>query len=188
MNERLALYIQLLYKTYSEGVAKFPKDVALRISYAFFLFEKMHNRQQALQELLQAELNKPSIDEEFIIFRYKKIIEDEIAESKNEANQGGMDVVSEMTFHNHLRQIQANIEKSTLLYMEFWSQLTEETPDLAKLNDIGSKINASIQTVEENWTKLLKVNPNNVNAIKLYGKFLLEIINDKEGGDALLEK
>jgi PAS domain S-box-containing protein len=188
MNERLALYIQLLYKTYSEGVAKFPKDVSLRISYAFFLFEKMHNRQQALQELFQAELNKPSIDEEFIIFRYKKIIEDEIAESKNEANQGGMDVVSEMTFHNQLRQIQANIEKSTLLYMEFWSQLTEETPDLAKLNDIGSKINASIQTVEENWAKLLKVNPNNVNAIKLYGKFLLEIINDKESGDSLLEK
>jgi len=188
MSERLALYIQLLSKTYSEGVAKFPKDVSLRISYAFFLFEKMHNKQQALQELLQAELHKPTLDEEFIIFRYKKIIEDEIAESKNEANQGGMDVVSEMTFLNHLRQIQANIEKSTLLYMEFWSQLTEETPDLAKLNDIGSKINSSIQTVEENWAKLCKVNPNNVNAIKLYGKFLLEIINDKETADELLKK
>jgi len=187
VNEKHALFIQLLYKTYTDAVMKFPKDVALRISYAFFLLEKMHSLQQALQELNAAETNGPSFDEEFIIFRYKKIIEDEIAESKNE-NQGGLDLVTESTFQNHLRQFQANIEKATLLYMEFWSQLTEETPDLAKLNDTGSKISAAVQTVEDNWVKLLKVNSNNANAMKLYGKFLLEIINDKEGGEDLLEK
>lgn len=161
--------------------------MALRISYAFFLLEKMNSKQQALQELLQAEQNKPSLDEEFIIYRYKKIIEDEIAESQNES-QGNLDVVTELTFQTHLRQIQANIEKATLLYMEFWAQLSEEAPDLAKLNDIGSKISAAVQTVEDNWVKLIKVNPNNPVAMKLYGKFLLEIINDKEGGDDLLEK
>ena len=147
----------------------------------------MNSKQQALQELLQAEQNKPSLDEEFIIYRYKKIIEDEIAESQNES-QGNLDVVTELTFQTHLRQIQANIEKATLLYMEFWAQLSEEAPDLAKLNDIGSKISAAVQTVEDNWVKLIKVNPNNPVAMKLYGKFLLEIINDKEGGDDLLEK
>ena len=147
----------------------------------------MHSRQQALQELTDAEAKKPPFDEQFIIYRYKKIVEDEIAESQTEG-QGGLDVVSEIAFQNHLRQLQANIEKSALLHMEFWSQLSEDNPDLSKLNDIGSKINSSVHNVEEHWNKLLKINQSNAKAMRLYGKFLIEIINDKEAGDELLEK
>jgi len=187
LNEKYALLIQLLYKMYSYGIKKFPNNTSLRIAYAFFLLEKMQSKQQALQELSQAEQNKPPFDEQFIIFRYKKIIEDEIAESQAEGH-GGLDVVSESAFQNHLRQLQANIEKSALLHMEFWSQLSEDNPDLAKLNDIGSKINSSVHNVEEHWNKLLKINANNAKAMRLYGKFLIEIINDKEAGDDLLEK
>jgi PAS domain S-box-containing protein len=187
LNEKYALLIQLLYKMYFYGIKKFPNNTSLRISYAFFLLEKMHSKQQALQELGQAEQNKPPFDEQFIIFRYKKIIEDEIAESQNEGT-GGLDVVSEIAFQNHLRQCQANIEKSALLHMEFWSQLSEDNPDLAKLNDIGSKINTSVAHVEEHWIKLQKINTNMPKAMRLYGKFLIEIINDKEGGEELLER
>lgn len=73
---------------YFYGIRKFPNNTALRISYSFFLIEKMKMKQQALQELNAAEMTKPSFDEEFIIFRYRKIIEDEIAESKNEEGEG----------------------------------------------------------------------------------------------------
>jgi len=187
LNEKYAILIQLLYKMYDQGIKKFPNANALRISYSFFLLEKMHSKQQALQELTQAEQNRPSVDEQFVIFRYKKLIEDEIAESQNEG-QGGLDVVSEVSFQNNLRNLQANIEKSALLHMEFWSQLSEDNPDLAKLSDIGSKINSSVQYVEDNWFKLLKVNANNAKSMRLYGKYLIEIINDKETGDSLLEK
>ena len=172
---------------YTQALKKFPNDTSLRIAYAFFLLEKMQSKQQALQELSQAEQNKPPFDEQFIIFRYKKLIEDEIAESQQDG-QGGLDVVSEVAFQNHLRQLQANIEKSALLHMEFWSQLSEDNPDLSKLNDSGSKINSSVHNVEEHWNKLLKINANNAKAMRLYGKYLIEIINDKESGDLLLEK
>jgi len=187
LNEKYALLIQMLYKMYFFGIKKFPNNTSLMISYAFFLLEKMHTKQQALQELTQAETNSPAFDEQFIIYRYKKIIEDEIAESQNEG-QGGMDVVSEVAFQTHLKQLQANIEKSSLLHMEFWSQLSEDNPDLAKLSDIGTKINFSVQYVEDNWSKLQKINASNTRAMRLYGKFLIEILNDKDGGDELLEK
>ena len=187
LNEKYALVIQLLYRMYSNAIKKYPSNTSLRIAYAFFLLEKMQSKQQALQELAQVEQYKPPFDEQFIIYRYKKIIEDEIAESQNEG-QGGLDVVSEIAFQNLLRQLQANIEKSALLHMEFWSQLSEDNPDLTKLNDIGSKINSSVHNVEEHWNKLLKININNTKAMRLYGKFLIEIINDREAGDDLLEK
>lgn len=187
LNEKYALLVQLLYKMFFHGIKKFPNDTSLRVSYAFFLLEKMRSKQQALQELNQAEQSKPPFDEQFIIYRYKKIIEDEIAETQNEG-AGGLDVISELAFQNHLRQCQANIEKSALQHMEFWSQLSEDNPDLAKLNDLGSKINASVAHVEEHWNKLLKINPNMPKAMRLYGKFLIEIINDREAGEDLLER
>ena len=54
---------------------------------------------------------------------------------------------------------------------------------MAKLNDIGSKINISVAQVDEHWNKLQKISANMPKAIRLYGRFLIEIINDKEGGE-----
>ena len=187
MAEKYGLLVQLLYQMYAQGIKKFPSDTALRISYSFFLLERMQSRQQALQELTLTEQCKPPFDEQFIIYRYKKIIEDEIAESQNEG-QGGLDIISENAFNNHLRLCQANIEKSALLHMEFWSQLSEDNPDLAKLNEVGSKINNSVANVEEHWSKLYKINPNSPKALRAYGRFLIDIISDKEAGEDLLDR
>lgn len=66
----------------------------------------------------------------------------------------GLDVVSELAFKTHLMQCQSNIEKSAMLHMEFWSQLSEDNPDLNKLNDFGVKIHSSVNSVEDNWAKL----------------------------------
>jgi hypothetical protein len=43
------------------------------MSYVFFLLERMKYKQQALQELLNAEKNKPAFDIQFVIYRYKYI-------------------------------------------------------------------------------------------------------------------
>ena len=75
-----------------------------------------------------------------------------------------------------------------MLHMEFWSQLSEDNPDLNKLNDFGVKIHNSVTSVEDHWAKLQKISPNMPKAMKLYGKFLMEIINDKEAGEEFLEK
>lgn len=69
---------------------------------------------------------------------------------KDGQNQG-LDLVSEIAYKNNFKLLSNFIEKSAVLHMEFWSQLSEDMPDLAKLNDIGSKINTTIQQVEDNW-------------------------------------
>jgi len=53
-----------------------------------------------------------------VVHRYKKLIEDEIAESQQDGN---MDIVSEMAFQNNLRTMQNNIERCALQHMDFWS-------------------------------------------------------------------
>ncbi len=129
LSEKDALLMQLLYKIYLDGIKKFPNNISLRISYAFFLLENMNSRHQALQEFGQTEQNQIAFDERFVIYRYKKIIEDEIAQKQNEGT-GSLDVVSEAAYQNLRRQFQASIEKSALLHMEFWSQLSEDNPGI----------------------------------------------------------
>lgn len=102
------------------GIKKFPNNTNLRLAYSFYLLEYKKYKQQSLQELSMAEQNHPPFDVDFIIYRYKKIIEDEIAESQNDGN---MDIVSEMAFQNHMRLMQNNIERSALMYTFFFEQI-----------------------------------------------------------------
>jgi PAS domain S-box-containing protein len=177
--------IHLLNKMYFYGIRKFPNNTGLRINYSFFLLENLRMKQQALQELNLAERSKPSFDEEFVIFRYRKIIEDEIAENKNQGT-GNLDIVSEIHFQNRLRNCLVNIEKSSMYHMEFWGQLCEDTPDLNKLNKIGIKIIYSVRDVEDQLFKLQRISNNMPRALKLYGKFLTEVTNDKDAGEEYL--
>jgi len=189
IKEKEAIIVYLVYQIYIQGLKKFSDNTTLRIAYAFFLLDKMHSKQQALQELSDVEQRNPPLDEQFIIYRYKKMIEDDIAEAQqNEQKGGGLDVVNEMSFQNLLRMCQAYIEGAALLHLEFWSQLSEDQPDLAKLADIGNKITISIKGVESQYEKLMKINPGNTKAMRLFGEFLIEIVHDRERGEEILEK
>ena len=44
ITEKQAMLIQLLYKMYFYGIKKFPNNTSLRISYAFFLLERMDGK------------------------------------------------------------------------------------------------------------------------------------------------
>jgi hypothetical protein len=62
------------------GLKKFPKYIQLRIDFASFLQSKMKDRKGSLNELSLAEKMKPSLDQQFMIFRQRRIIEDELTE------------------------------------------------------------------------------------------------------------
>ena len=48
LNEKYSKLYQLIYKFYFYGIKKFPSNTNLRLSYAFFLLEKMQYKQQSL--------------------------------------------------------------------------------------------------------------------------------------------
>ena len=93
-----------------------------------------------------------------------------------------------MKYENHFRQLKLNIEKCATLHFEFWNHLLEETPDLTRLHDQGSKINSYISAIETTWEKTQRLNPNAPIALKLYASFIIEVLNDKDSGNELLMK
>ncbi|CAD8157654.1 unnamed protein product [Paramecium octaurelia] len=187
VTERDVDILMVIGQIYFHQIKKFPNELNLRIRYSFFLLDNMKQRQQALNELIQAETLCPSLDNEFTIFRYKYIVEYEMNAVQNE-NLGNLDVATELAFQNYMRSFQNKIERATLMHMDFWSQLQEDSPDLGKMNDIGAKINLAIIQVEELWNKMQKMTSNLPKAMRLYAKFIIEVLQDKDYGEELLEK
>ncbi|KAL4432303.1 hypothetical protein ABPG74_011062 [Tetrahymena malaccensis] len=186
--EQVIMVIAVIQGMYYYGLQKFPNNTRLRILYALYLLDKMLSKQQALQELLNAEIERPAFDESFIIYRYKQIIENSLMERTGMDGKKGdnFEMVNELSVQNHLKQCRQNVEKSANLHMEFWSQLSEDSPDLGKLSEIGYKINVVNSLASEQWNKLQQTDSNVPSMMRLYAKFMIEILNDKEGGEQIL--
>jgi hypothetical protein len=181
-NETIAFLLQHAETLYQNGISKFPNCTALRISYAFFLLERMNKKQQANLELLNTEKYSPKFAEQFIIYRYKKIIEEQSSEIGD--NEENLDVVSNIAYKNHFTQFKNSIAKVATLYMDFWGLLLnpnqDNNEDLAKLNDYGSKINVLVEEINEHFEKMQKLKHNDQEVIRYYSDFLNDILNDKE--------
>lgn len=91
MEETCQNLIKELNRVYLNGIKKFPTSTKLRISYAFFLMERMKRKDLAYAQFELAEKTKPTFDEEFIIYRFKKMYEENQGGQENEDN--GDDII-----------------------------------------------------------------------------------------------
>lgn len=104
--ETIKQLIQVINILYEQGIKKFKSSVKLRVAYAFFLLERMNDKKRALEELSCAQNLKPSFDEEFLIFRYKKLIEDNLNDNlqrEQSPENEEVDVVGLIAFETHLK-------------------------------------------------------------------------------------
>lgn len=135
------------------------------------------------------EENKPNLQEEFSIYRYKNIIEEEMVEADIRASETkGIDVNVIVHFQNKFVQFQYAIEKSVDLHLDFWRELLEDNPDIQKLQTLGSKITNTVESTGVQFKKLNELNPNNIKMLQIYGNFLKDIVNDDLEGQRILEK
>lgn len=64
--------------------------------------------------------------------------------------------------------------------MEFWSQFSDDKPDLIKLYDIGSKLFPLKLLVDDMWKKISRSKGEQIpKVLRIYSKYLIDIFNDK---------
>lgn len=78
MDENCKLLTIQLERMYKQGIKKFPQSTKLHISFAFFYMEELKQKAKAYEEFIRAERASPSFIEEFIIYRFKKIIKEKL--------------------------------------------------------------------------------------------------------------
>ena len=100
----------------------------------------------------------------------------------------GVDVNVIVHFQNKFVVFQNAIEKSVNLHLEFWRKLLEENPDIQKLQNLGSNITNTVESISDLFKKLNEMNQNHIRCLEIYGNFLKEIVNDDSEGQRILEK
>ena len=167
----------------------------LHIIYSHFLFTFIGNIHNALLELNAAEKTDASIQQNFSIYCFKRLIENYLIgryKKKNKENSKqifeNLDVTLVITFENLYGKLQKSIEKSASEHIEFWSHLDSLLPDMNSLHKIGLNIITYSKETLDIWGKLTKINANYHKALRNYGYYLSEIRNDEEEGHEYIEK
>ena len=177
-NSYLYQHVKFLYQ---EGLKLFPNSAQLRISYAYFLLDTVKNKKLALEQLHIASMYNPYFDEQFTIYRCKKLIDE-----SNAQESINLDLISNIAYTNYLNQFKSGIFRTSELYLEFWTLLLnpnhqENHENLAKLNELGTKINQVIaDEVTTSYRRMKEIKQVDYYATKLYAEFLSQILNEKE--------
>ncbi|KAL4485750.1 hypothetical protein ABPG72_012290 [Tetrahymena utriculariae] len=168
---------------------KFQKSTRLHLFNSYIQHAKLNNKFKSLLELMYTSELKPNMQEEFSIYSYNHIIEDELKENdlRNTENKT-IEVNSIIQFQAIFVDFLGSLEKSVNYYQEFWNKLLEEIPDVDKLLLLGTKITNSFETNQQVFENLQEINSNHIKTLLIYGHYLKEIVNDEQDGSRLLEK
>ena len=148
----------------------------------------MKNVHAALVDLNASIKKKPSIQQQFSIFRYKNAIENYIKAEDTQNKDMYTYLTSVIEFERLLMECQKAIERVCNQQIEFWTQIANQMPDLNILHELGKKIYSESKVAEEYWISLCKINPTYPKALNLYGNYMIEIKNHNQLGFELLEK
>lgn len=191
LGEKKILLLQHAELMYKAGIRKFPRDVKLRLSYGNFLYDKMKKRQKGLKEFENLQKYKPTFEEEFLIYKSRKLIEDEI---DGESIDDGLDYVSTFAYKSCLTNFKSSIIKVSMYYIDFWSLLllydedTNQHENFEKMSEIGKKISKLVIDIKDNFEKMEKINKNEPDVLKLYALFLGEVLNDEKKSTFYMNK
>lgn len=162
------------------GIKKYPQCTKLQITLAFFYMEKVGNKVKAYEQFTKALVETdPSFGEQFIIYRFRKILTEKLEENQ----EGGekTDLIEIIRFDNYISLCEEGMDISGRLHKEFWIELLEESPNLTHLNLIGARITQTSNVIRDNYRELRKLCPDGQGLVELqynYALYLMFIIQD----------
>lgn len=93
-----------------------------------------------------------------------------------------------INFQQLLADMQHFMQEALKLYIGFWKELQDETPNFIFLGNISFEIGEMVANVRAKYKELIALNPNNIHCRMLYAIFVKRIIRDDfEAYDVSLE-
>ncbi|CAD8090165.1 unnamed protein product [Paramecium primaurelia] len=175
---------ELIIQMLTFGIKMQPLNIDLRLYYSFFLIDEIKSPQLAFIELSQAENNSIPIDQQFIIYRYKKLIED--VQVENDVTK--LDTNNFINNQNIQISLNQKLEAQCILQLEFLAALEDEKPDLAKIDSVGFKILRLKKFIDKEWQKVQQQNVYSPTLFKMMSKYFFFVLSDEYEGNMTLMK
>ncbi|KAJ3211645.1 hypothetical protein HDU67_004368, partial [Dinochytrium kinnereticum] len=154
------------------------KSCMLQLFAGAFHLIHLNNRAQCLATYTRAETLHPRMDEAFMIYRRQQLL--------NERFSGG-DVIDFIAFEQNMQLAKKYENKATLAVIHFWSELLKKQPSFRKLQGYGTAISFAVSSAQSHYLALIKLSPDAPHVYRLYGNFLMHVLNDVKQGQDLLD-
>ncbi|KAJ3218705.1 hypothetical protein HDU81_000467, partial [Chytriomyces hyalinus] len=171
-------FLDEVNETFLTSLKAMPKSCRLYLFAASFHLSFMGNRAQCLALTAKAALMHPKLDEAFMIFKRQRLLNDKFA---------GGDVIDFIAFEQNMKLAKLNERKATVAGIQFWSELMKKRPSFYKLQLHGAAISSAVSVAQSHYVTLIKLTPDSPDVYRLYGKFLIDVLNDKKNGQDLLD-
>ena len=84
--------------------------------------------------------------------------------------------------------VREELEKIGVSYINFWNSFVQDDINIAKIRSLGFKINELIKSLFQTWNLMQSLNQNDKESLRLYGQFLIDILNEKINGQQYIDK
>lgn len=82
-------------------------------------------------------------------------------------------------FQQLLAEMQDNMQEALKLYIGFWKELQDESPNFQYLGNISYEIAEIVSKIRHDYKELISLNPENIYCRMLYAIFVKRIIKDE---------
>eukprot|EP01022_Parablepharisma_sp_SALTPOND_P008802 TRINITY_DN1369_c0_g1_i1.p1 TRINITY_DN1369_c0_g1~~TRINITY_DN1369_c0_g1_i1.p1 ORF type:complete len:1592 (-),score=178.13 TRINITY_DN1369_c0_g1_i1:522-5297(-) len=138
----------------------------------------LKNKLAALYEVMCAEESNPSLYERFLAYRLMRRIEDQIV--KKESREHSTNEIDNLIqFQQILAEMQENMQEVLKLFIGFWKELQDESPNFQYLGNMSHDISQNAIKIRGQYRKLVTINPTNLYCRMLYALFLKKIMKDE---------
>lgn len=178
--DNFGLLIQMSASLIDYEVASNIASVPLRMISAYFYKEYIGNIFKSMYELIFIqEKQKPSLRDRFLIYKYKRVIEEEMSViAKKGSVENGVDVEKLIEFEKHYETFRAQAESTSNIVNRFWEQLKNKDLDVNGLYEIGSKVGNLYAEMQSNYAVAIGIFPQNYKLVSEFGKFEKCIMNN----------
>ncbi|TPX61888.1 hypothetical protein PhCBS80983_g00801 [Powellomyces hirtus] len=163
---------------FSQGFNRHQKSCRLRLYSGQFQLLQMGNKAQCLALHEKAAAMQPSLDEAFMIFRRRRTL--------HERYMGG-DVIDFIAFEQNMQHAKKHEQRAVHAVTQFWAELLRRNPSFERLQAHGVLLTAAASSAQQSYGAMLRLSPHSANVYRLYGNFLINILNDVKQGQALLQ-
>ncbi|TNV87907.1 hypothetical protein FGO68_gene9941 [Halteria grandinella] len=181
------LFFSLLVQ---EAISLHPKNIDFRILSSFIQRTKLHNEFKAIFEIMNCESCSPSLQDKFVIYRRKVVIEQSLLQKHERSIQdiGNLNIVSVYRYEKFFLRYQLLEYVTANSALKFWRELLQKSIDANALQLRGAEISKNYERIQDVAAEIMKIYPNEIKFMFRYAHFLQKIVNNDYDGLALLEK
>ncbi|CAK91235.1 unnamed protein product (macronuclear) [Paramecium tetraurelia] len=161
---------EIIDQIYQVGLQTYPLNVDLKLHYSYFLLDTLEQGQKALIEVDKADMCCPSFAQQFLIFKMRKIIDQNYQRSAT-TNQVKYIQTLDRSMKYQYKQIQQLAEECAYYKIQFWNTLLDENPNLSSIQKYGKLILESVHLLKKQLFKIQINTPLDSSIYRLIEKF-----------------